>query len=668
MIHTEELADGDEFDISVWIESQCDLCGKKERHTAPTEVAEGIIRESWLKRDAARRTRQHQASEDKRRKTNPSIREIAEAWILAASQQTITDNEPSEFDRLEADAFPPPATSERLPDIANIRASDAAGDFQKLFFDKRHSALVNEFKLQMAKASTDRNVRSGAIALYWRLSTYIPGYWESDCRWSKSVHDWVDVPFAYFDSCDKEENRNLRQRYSSYLADLVRTVDPKAATTWAEARWEIRNACAAEEWNLVEQIFRHASDVHLKAEGELLALELHVTYLSVCGHELRRWLDSSLVTRSRLCPYSEDVNMNGYGWTPAIVDARSDTDALCFVYSTFAGIGPKDLSDWQRKRLKRLVQRFHLVREGLGDIASFYESLLAQLLESANQLRAAADHYRQLSAQHCPFRQLSPGGVGYRFATHASSLFLRVKDCKQSEVVLNEFLRLNPTNRKAAKELALLQLKKNKRQEAGETITALGSATAQTVDDGALLLLIEHTVSQKAREKAAAEARQWPRYKQLSDLSQKEWVRAKEMLSETSEQMRVATVFLGSAVERELRSLFIEFMSQKRQSKDRQNGESEESAYDQEHQLTIGRMWGDLAKARTGRYQRLADFVIKRAPGLLTVGSLTDLGALKVYRNSAAHGDPMPFAAEDANKIEMLARRIIESLFEGREA
>lgn len=615
---------------------------------------------------------QAQRDEEPRRRNHPSAAEKVDDWLEFVG------------DRIEKGEvrFPFPLFESCHPDIAFL--ADSAkfpwGTLQDMFLDKDRDEFFRVLKGRLELQPNDINLRAAAISLYWHLSRLYLKWQYPDYDVDDVTGEWVEdrvneatgelVPLSYWETDLSGEREHHRREFHGYLCRLVRTLKvERDCPDWHRTNWEIRNACAARDWDRAKELFRHASVRKQHREPELTVLEKCFDYRVEFGPQIDSRLGLGLPPPGDVHPYCESVRTHFLAHYPLSLDAlevpldyfypqsklsklfRHET-SLSFVWGALQD-DPSPRSSNARYASRHEGETTGHEFEEFGPYQDFYMSIVAQQREACGDLGGAAWVYEALASRPEPFEGLRSSIL---FGLRAAKLYRSIGETGKAENVLVSMLGENPENVKTLQELLKVQLDRSDLNAAlplGERLSTLTGQENWTPETRLLLALPRPAVSQDLLE---SEVRDYPYFLSLCSPCKNDWKYAlnQELEAKASEiwrdeRLREGAFVFCNVAERELRErVFVPFRTRFTESGGREQPSDQLVATDEilrsfikDGRITLGGMVRSIRHAKQIPNSILELILRNDFPQVLARETLHKLDQLTTIRNAVHTGlDP----------------------------
>lgn len=516
---------------------------------------------------------QAQRDEEPRRRNHPTAAKKVDDWLEFVG------------DRIEKGEvrFPFPLFESCHPDIAFL--ADSAkfpwGTLQDMFLDKDRDEFFRVLKGRLELQPNDINLRAAAISLYWHLSRlYLkwqyPDY-DIDDVTGKWVEDRVNeatgelVPLSYWETDLSGERDHHRREFHGYLSRLVRLVNVEDCSDWQRTNWEIRNACAARDWDRAKELFRHARVREQHTEPELTVLERCFDYRVEFGPQIDSRLGLGLRPPGDVHPYWESVRTHFLAHYPLSLDALEvpldyfypqsklsklfrDETSLSFVWGALQD-DPSPRSSDARYASRHEGEITSHEFEEFGPYQDFYMSIVAQQREACGDLGGAACVYEALASRPEPFENVRSSVL---FTLRSAKLYRALGETAKAKDVLEQCKRReNPDVLAELQEVYLEQGDVDRAQNVAKRLSAMATGENLSPKTRLLLNLRQPTVAADLLQK---EIRECPYFLSLCSSCKDAWkfalsqeLEAKATESLRDERARAAAFNFCTVVERELR-------------------------------------------------------------------------------------------------------------------
>jgi tetratricopeptide (TPR) repeat protein len=485
LMHSAEQFDGDETGVNSWDEKKCDVCGAIGR-------LRSLRRGSLLLMRGRYQKEQMRLAEEQRRKDHPTVAEKFSDWL--------------EFVRKEAGNYPAGAGGPGWPTLGLPLSWDQ-------FKDEDRHEFFGLVEAKVKDLPNDVILRTGAISLYWKLSRRIPGEFIRGLFIDEDSAEGYGER-AYWHPDDSERWKSHRQEFSGLLARLVKLVNVQDCSDWQRTFCEIRNASAAQEWDLARQLFRHAEEGNQYPADKLCAAQACFEYRIVFGPEIDKivglgtgnereiqweWLRDEFLNGLEL-----SLDALGPWWLPfdhlyaEHSELADSATLLCFIWGALQDEPPK-LQRYDRDALRNAARALDDLVGTPSPHQDFFLSILAQCREALGETRQAAEIYQKIASRPDPFE-------GWHFscplALKAAKLYVKVGDTRKAEDVLDSSLKRHPDDVETLEELLRLKWARGAASEADTLLEHLGTLTeeANCAPDTRAIMVArrQSTVSQTA--------------------------------------------------------------------------------------------------------------------------------------------------------------------------
>jgi hypothetical protein len=516
---------------------------------------------------------QAQRDEDLRRRNHPSAAKKVDDWLEFVG------------DRIEKGEvrFPFPLFESCHPDIAFL--ADSAkfpwGTLQDMFLDKDRDEFFRVLKGRLELQPNDINLRAAAISLYWHLSRLYLKWQYPDYDIDDVTGEWVEdrvneatgelVPLSYWETDLSGEREHHRREFHGYLSRLVRLVNVEDCSDWQRTNWEIRNACAARDWDRAKELFRHASVRKQHTEPELTVLEWCFDYRVEFGPQIDSRLGLGLRPPGDVHPYWESVRTHFLAHHPLSLDALEvpldyfypqsklsklfcHETSLCFVWGALQDDPSPRSSNARNASRHEGVMTGHEFEE-FGPYQDFCMSIVAQQREACGDLGGAAWVYETLASRPEPFENVRSSIL---FTLRSAKLYRALGETAKARNVLEECKRReSPDILAELQEVYLAQGDVDHAQDVAKRLSAMTTGENLSPKTRLLLNLPQPTVSPELLQK---EIRECPCFLSLCSSCKDPWklalsqeLESKAAQSLRDERARDAAFKFCTVVERELR-------------------------------------------------------------------------------------------------------------------
>jgi hypothetical protein len=660
LVHSERSFDSNESGVKGWVEAVCDQCGELA-FTYPTTLEQA--QSSWDSREKKYR----EDAEKRRLEANPTAAEIVAAWVQAVAGSSAYD--PNGRGRVYSKMREDGSVSEEvdphgLPDIKAIKCpTNAAGSLNELFFSKQRARLFAAFMDELNANPNDNAVRAAALGCYWRLANH--------------TLDLTDDP-----------SDPIRRLFASILSIVVNCKAVAQTKSWVEARWEIRNAYAASDWERVREIFEFVKRRKLLPYSELAGIRMQFESLLLIGPHLDAL---SATGRGPLGSVESKIrwaySLNGHSFA----QQRLRMDPILF--------------SWTDDR--RRPQRFFVVlplldqplpvlaasdiwhmkvvlKEGLSDIESFPDKGLVQraiaayMYEAMDARSLAAEHYQVLGTV---YGEMISEEIAQEFRFKAAEMYQRAGNMAKARSLTEElFSAENAETMRLKTRLARLAFDLGLVEKARALLREISPEQKETLDVY-LKLLIDPANDDLLRNLAAVQARvakklsEWPSFSRLSSAAQDSW-RCALIHQQSSESVgevkrsweRAAVNDYALTIEIELRQVFVAFRTSELESVSRLQvslaSDDPLKKFLDGGTIALGVMIKALDGGKSGKIRSeantlLLNYVGKKYPALLSADIIALLQQIRPARNEGTHEGTTRMSPE---KAEGVARRIVEAI------
>jgi hypothetical protein len=332
--------------------------------------------------------------------------------------------------------------------------------------------LFGVFHKEMKSHPNDVILRAAGVSLYWLLSRFCPQYEEQGGFLGVETGDYAETIVLVSDY--SEEWEPYRREFQGYLAQLVRLVNLQDCVDWPRTLWEIRNCCAARDWDLARKLFAHAAKHNQCPAPELSARRAHFEYRVIFGPDIDSNLRLGWEVQPKwdVQPYWEWVREEfsllyelslealavpfDYLWNEAVPPSESRTGNTAQVEFIWGALQDKLplLPSAQTNSLRSAISALEKVLDKLGPRQDFYRSILAQCLEFID-LAGAAEAYGTLALRPEQFEGLRSRPL---FALKAAKLYLKNGETGKAEKFLESVRNSDPDHIWTLQELVKLKV------------------------------------------------------------------------------------------------------------------------------------------------------------------------------------------------------------------
>jgi tetratricopeptide (TPR) repeat protein len=582
------------------------------------------------------------------------------------------------------------ANKEEYPFIDFDEGYPWSEDILDLFESDDSLELGELFAAELEKNPNDIAVRFTALQLHFQLSRLYPA-------------EASDFPNGY----DPFRDENTRIIFAETLNNLVHSFHIEDCKEWRRVRWEIMNACAASDQELVSQLFDYADKERLVSPSELRPIRGQLTFL----HAFRLQIEATILRHGGtvnpaslmkivcgpLYPIARSkpgIGLESLLWKPVVLsDQLSPLTAFLFAFGTSLD----NVSQDENLRKDAISEAERELRKALNLDASLsliYRVMLAKCYFANEDFEDAAKQYN-LALK---------GGQPFGIPTLCKTLYESLSACyvnaghrEKGIKCLEECARVLPKAKGIFPKIAELQARGGDYKAAFESAQQENDRDSQFAEDwkySAILALggalhevesREAIVERKLRlDPKAFEAltsviqEYWPLFEKLEEQTKKEYLFGSFLLHSSPEleaglRMQWATAAFSKAVELEMKanvfSKFREYVGTKVEMRGFiEEGSTEKDSellckfIDRRSGITLGQMAFILRACHRPRSKILKAFrewTTGRFPNLCNDKNLLRLDQIARLRGDAVHQDLNPL---NAKNLPNWCRQSIEAM------